>query len=552
MIRALEGNPENALSYLALGKLETTLDHPEEAIPILRKGIEIDPKNPTLHRALSEAYLFDGNGDGGTEEYYRWLELETDAKLLSEEYAIAELVMSPEEIEDFRQSADRKLHLVQFWKKMAPYIITGMNERLVEHLFRVLYARIAFHTTQGMFGFDDRGKAYIRWGEPEERGRNFMIDGAREAESWYYPSYGLYMAFDFVNLSGGYFHEVPSLLDAAWGGWDRNSVAYHLYNRIADLGGIYAMMASKPYDSFTFDVMEYAREKQDTKLRIMPRNEIKLDISGLQFIHRLTQFRGDSGKTLLDLAYGVPLEQMSIPVDAPDTTRLHFSSDFVMTDSLSNRYLHMRNDNECPCPPEFDYSRVHFLTKMEGYAKPGKYMMAFQVLEYNTQRADFSQSPIAIRDFTGDSLTVSDIKLSRFIHVLSPASPPQPEMLYVEPYPYMKIHRASPIYLYFEVYNLSLEPGGGTRCRISVSVEARRSTGDYLTLPVNVLRGITSPGAVQIMESEYLRQGNDRMSREYLELDLSGLEKGPVRIAVTVNDLLGGKRTNGIIESELE
>ena len=45
---------------------------------------------------------------------------------------------------------------------------------------------------------------------------------------------------------------------------------------------------------------------------------------------------------------------------------------------------------------------------------------------------------------------------------------------------------------------------------------------------------------------------NDRTAAEYLELDLSRIERGPVRITVTVHDLIGGEKTNGAIELELE
>ena len=59
--------------------------------------------------------------------------------------------------------------LVAWWRRMDPLPATPQNERLVEHLERVVYARAHFADERSALGFDDRGKVYIRLGAPSHQ-----------------------------------------------------------------------------------------------------------------------------------------------------------------------------------------------------------------------------------------------------------------------------------------------------------------------------------------------------------------------------------------------
>lgn len=194
---ALKKNPDSSQSYLTKGKMEITLNQADKAIPFLEKGLELDPKNPDIIRQLSEAYLWTGVGDKFQEYYFRWLETENDFSNLRKEYEITALIMPDDEIIKFSKIpfSEKGKYLVNYWRKHDPYQVTFQNERLIEHMWRVMYSRVAFHTIEGSLGFDDRGKVFIRWGQPEDSFRDPSMElispGAgikQQNESWYYPS----------------------------------------------------------------------------------------------------------------------------------------------------------------------------------------------------------------------------------------------------------------------------------------------------------------------------------------------------------------------------
>ncbi|MDZ7772290.1 MAG: GWxTD domain-containing protein [Balneolaceae bacterium] len=69
--------------------------------------------------------------------------------------------------------------MTRWWSSVDPTPATPYNERLVEHWQRIAYARE--HYTRGdgsVYGTDDRGVAYVRYGEPERKfADTFSISG---------------------------------------------------------------------------------------------------------------------------------------------------------------------------------------------------------------------------------------------------------------------------------------------------------------------------------------------------------------------------------------
>ena len=68
-------------------------------------------------------------------------------------------------------SADAGTKLAGWWRSQDPFPATASNERLLEHLSRVKYASKEFAAEQDEALLDDRGKIYVRYGEPKDRVR---------------------------------------------------------------------------------------------------------------------------------------------------------------------------------------------------------------------------------------------------------------------------------------------------------------------------------------------------------------------------------------------
>lgn len=567
---AVKNNPKEPVNYHTLGQLHLNQNHPDTAITMLKKGLQLDSSYGALHKSLSEAYVRNGQGDAFTEEYYKWLDIERDPNVLNREYDITELCMSDSEVLRFKQISfqEKPSYLIRYWREHDPYPITVQNERLIEHFRRVLYSERSYRTIQGNLGFDDRGKVYIRWGEPDGRftdpvpgmSGEFLI---RANESWYYPSYGINMTFDFVNV-GGYYQEVPSLIDAFLGNAHFSSSAamqeegtlaalQQLYLQREHLGGIYHRLATEPdMEMFHLDITAIPLVSKSTKRSSEPRYEFKLSVPKLEFTHRTAQFRGDSGRTRLEFAYGIPIKQLEQDLKKDTTTHFSFLTDFVLMDSLSRRNLHIMGEQKFERKPMIDYADLFYLNAEKHQVSPSPYKMSFQIVEVTCKKADFCIEPVRVRTFHGDTLMISDLKFSQEIRFAGFDSTTGTEKFSMLPYPFSYVHQKKPIFLYFEIYNLFSEPGKGSNYRISLSAAHERKKGEYLTLPIKSLGRIFTRGKPQFIETTYERDNRSKDSNEYIELDLSGLERGNTRLTVTVIDLVGLKKIGNNIEFELK
>lgn len=590
-------HPDSIRGYVTLGKIYLAMGKGKEAIEILRKGLAVDLTHPPLHRTLAEAYLGTGNLILFTESYYFWLSTTKDPEYTRMDFQLAEFAMSEEDQLEFRNTAPSRQAewLVSYWRRQDPNPVTIQNERLVEHFQRVAYSRQHFRTPIGSLGFDDRGKIYIRWGPPEEKYSNPMpilspgyddkfsslaassnlvggeaitpafgqTMGLRGNESWYYPSIDYYMGFDFVNY-GGYYQEAASLTDAVigrssgigMGVMDDDYANWHaiqsMYMERVHLGGFYATLATRAVDDLARAAMiDVPSEKAYALRHAEPRYEVFLAIPPLDFEAHPVQFRGDSGMTRVEMAYGLPLKQLT-PVPRADTTfTFMFRSDFVVFDSTNLRVLHRQFRQEKVCPPLFDYKKVSFTGETQCSLFPGSYEFTFQLLEISNKKGKYNSYPMDVRDFTGAGLAISDLKLSPEIRLLGIDEESGSERLSVLPYPFGFVMRRLPLFVYFEIYNLGLLPEGNSDYEISLKMEREVKKGEFAIEAMRSFGRIFTGGKASSIQTSYRRSGNKETSPEYIELDLSGIEPGHSRLTVRVRDLILDSEVENSVEFDL-
>lgn len=109
--------------------------------------------------------------------------------------------------------------LRRWWRGLDPYPATAENERLEEHLTRLVRAQQGFRCPEPTRGLDDRGMAHLRYGAPWKRhvlsykdmdffqevfrfGVPTTPSGFPEAELWVYPQIDTAAYFLFVEDAG--------------------------------------------------------------------------------------------------------------------------------------------------------------------------------------------------------------------------------------------------------------------------------------------------------------------------------------------------------------
>lgn len=159
-------------------------------------------------------------------------------------------IASEAELADFELSRGpgRAETLRRFWTQRDRLELRQEGERLAEHLRRLIVARREFVTLSddGSERLDDRGRIYIRHGEPDDRA-SYARPGVEPNESWRYRRAGSDLVLHFVaRQSPTDFRMVESVLDvsevrndlitssrAAEPGWSTGSAEQLLRSRAA-------------------------------------------------------------------------------------------------------------------------------------------------------------------------------------------------------------------------------------------------------------------------------------------------------------------------------
>jgi GWxTD domain-containing protein len=118
---------------------------------------------------------------------------------------------------DLSRGAARAETLRRFWTQRDRLELRGEGERLAEHLRRLIVARRDFVTLgdDGSDRLDDRGRIYIRHGEPDDRA-SFALPGVEPNESWRYRRGGADLVLHFVARQAPTdFRMVESVLDVS-------------------------------------------------------------------------------------------------------------------------------------------------------------------------------------------------------------------------------------------------------------------------------------------------------------------------------------------------
>ncbi len=98
------------------------------------------------------------------------------------------IVESNEKVSELLSSDDNKIALYNYWKSADPTPETNYNEVMCEFYRRIDYSEYHFSTIMGNDGAkSDRGKTYIKFGQPDKIERNTNNED-HIVESWFYNS----------------------------------------------------------------------------------------------------------------------------------------------------------------------------------------------------------------------------------------------------------------------------------------------------------------------------------------------------------------------------
>lgn len=498
-------------------------------------------------------------------------------------------VAPPDELKAWKDAdgSNRDALWQAFWNSRDSNPATVENERLVEHYRRVLYARN--HFSEGQYPYDRRGEIYVRYGAPDDRS-HFLMRRHENTFSVFQPSAN--PAVDAIrerNMQSGYLLRVGrgdpvALMEEEimqLQGFDLGSVdlwanssegnPFELLERLVGESYRVESWVYIPQDLELFFVDQMGGGKFDyplrtiyedgadtlgviTGFRLMRRNdthhpqrvaanlikrspeEYHHDLGGdpLEYAFDAVTFRTDNGATELDLSYSIPVWQFGEVSDGRgNRTRLEHQvtlRDSVMSPQFTHEFGFGPFDRPKRMMAASQVKVPVYTLPASVVAPPGRFTLAVQVRDETSQRIGVYRKPVTLSDYSGEELLISDLKLAALIAPSGVQGPFVRKGLNITPNPGRLYIRGSPVYVYYELYNLGLDSEKKSEYEVLYEIMPleRNETRDW---------SARRQRDMQTVMMTFAGEGFSAEDREYTSLDTGDLPAGEYILTVTLTDL---------------
>ncbi|MBX7150287.1 GWxTD domain-containing protein [bacterium] len=566
--------------WLQLGYLYKEEKKYELAVDAFKQGAIINLQDTWPLIELSLVFIEMNRPEEASEAFNAGLNEIKNIKLINKLFIDVQDIATKFELAqwDSLNSDNEKLQFLKtFWKKRDPNPIDPVNQRLIEHYKRLTYARQSYGRPLKPW-YDDRGLVYVRLGKPDRVYFGKPKQDVRENESWLYDNIKAGLHFDFVEFNGNY--ELRSLLDAAEKSASMEEIisifeersmlhSYYqeMYQKIRTQADVQRGRAEEQLNNFSYggggnlnSAFERLEQSQ-MGVQFLGNNTYQQDYIGNQVFAQQNQhfvfdfgaphlpmnvnfasFKGSTKNSRLEFYFIVPFEKLSF---IPDKNQFEkYSSNLKLNLKIyDTKYNEITStEREVTVNSNATELKTHFyLDQIEHELSPGKYVMAVEVRNNEKDRVGIYQFVVSVRDYSADTLTVSDIELAQYVDntlVKDKFVKPQ-STLKVVPNPAAGILKNKPLTVYYEVYNLTVNNEGKSSYQVSYSIKMLDTDQSFLSS----IAGIFSSSKDASTTSVTVKEGKSTSEKEYIGFDISELPKGVARLEIKVKDLLSNKET---------
>ena len=558
--RALELNPQCAEAYFNLGKIcegevwhfRDMVDGPirfehfaqkdeRKSIDYFNKALEIDPNHRDALFHLGLAYCEGGMYDEMAELYRRILKKnpkDKDARLFlglanyrlrreveardafeeakqtmhEDERAIFESIetlLSPQERKQYTTAAllERDRLKDRFWTERDPLYLTENNERILEHYGRVAYANLRYGSPErGIPGWQtDQGKVYIRYGPPKSRLRTRpSIEPAAKdpvqtsVEIWSYENFDHY--FEDMMLTGQYRFK-----------WGERPESDGLYQ--------YTALIKEVPQTFEYD---YGGELFNIPCF-------------------LADFRGDGGKTDVDVCYALPAQYLDYSVEE-DESRVFTEVGTFFFDSTWGSVLKNIADQELVTDRIDPTKEYDIAAQRTVQLEPGLYHFALEVRDKGSENIGLLRDTVEVKGYGFEKLQISDILFA------SDIEPPADERasgrgdFRIAPNPRKRYSTSQSVFIYYEIYNLKQDEFGQTHYEIEYTVGPESEEKGRLSKLIGGIGDLIGARRRKgYISATSETKGMTYTEHNYLRIDISDVPPDATMLTLTVRDLNGNE-----------
>ena len=494
-------------------------------------------------------------------------------------YKDLSIVASSEEADAFHEATEEERMALwrNYWAARDPDPTTRINERLVEHYRRMIFSRLHFST--GKDPWDRRGEIYVRYGHPDDR-QQFILKSGEDVVNAIFPTgmrdvdmiretsrqrldmqvstgapiqdFGEFSAragrvtksVAFPTESWVY---VPFGLEVFFTD-QRNSKVFDYPLEVIDLPGQSTNFGTT--DRLAYSFLNTPRKQAEELIRKVPEAH-RHDYGGepLMFVYQLASFKGAGDRADVEVAYSLPAAQLGNVEDGLGE-RTWLSGRIALQDMDFN-YVQAMPFRMGPLRrPASEQDNLQLSTGAFRFgAQPGAYRSAVSLRDSLSQKYGVFTASLQISDYRADRMLLSDVKLAASIVPTDATGLLVRNGLFITPHPARLYSSATPVFIYYEIYNLARDAEGRTGFRTELEIAAREPRRNV------VVRFLTALGRMVSQRSDdqtayvtFEDSGTTPDDFKYTSIETADLDPGTYTMTLTVTDLHSGQQDTKTVD----
>ncbi|MFC1724944.1 GWxTD domain-containing protein, partial [candidate division KSB1 bacterium] len=389
-------------------------------------------------------------------------------------------------------------------------------------------------------GFDDRGKIYLKYGEPSNK------HASLNSESWYYGNINFYLGFDFGDWMAKRYYMHPSLIGAPntipvrmnYSAEFMSPVINMISTKADVLGGPWRMLSGSDPTFIFADAIEFELYRKEIMDKYIPSYyPANVRYKHFNFSHKVADFEYSGNMSTFEFYFGTRLKNLKFVENGNK-----FSSSLKLQTKLLDSGLHKILADSSYFTFSSDSMNIAGITinQLRYHVPPGDYTLFLQITNPEGEKTGLYSRDVHVDNYSQNELSLSDIQFSFDIRNSKPDDKYIKNGLNIIPYPFFEVSKSKPLFIYYEIYNLVKNNKGRTRYNIEYEIRYIKEKESTLgALFKKLFKGKGYEESVAMSKKE---DGNNSDTFDYTKFDFSNLRIGNYKLIIKIKDLVSGKQ----------
>jgi tetratricopeptide (TPR) repeat protein len=521
------------------------------------------PKQPA-YMSLVRLYVEQENPQSANDHY--WQAVDTISSYLEAALIVEDMItiMNSNEFGQFHRGlsiSELKNAIKKFWLGRDPLPAFSYNYRLIEHYRRLNYVEsnyrydgfrhaldrddrtgvLIFPTSYDQnFKFSDPGLIYLRYGEPDEKAT--AVGDLPTNMSWLYYARGGYpqLIFHFTisrNAPANYWTLTPGIVHPDFiesvAHWDMRYQRMLLTN--ANVHDIHSGFHELANERAEMVAVGFENDRHTWTKELEP----------LVMNHSAYRFRETLTEDVVQFVFSIDMEDIYKEMDDPDTVEIEAAL-VIFNKNMDQIHENIRTYSVFNKTHDRIWSNL-LIDEFEIPLRLKEYNVALHAKVLGQERLNGWRFQYPLTGKNRRHLGLSSLKLAFEIETKGDPTNQDRQNLKMIPNPTNKFSRRSPVFAYYEIYNLAFNQAGQTDFNIIFSLKQLKRQRNIMQKIGAVFGG----GDKYQVSTENREIRESREVSEYISFDMSKAKPGSYILELTLQDNVSGEKSTSSQEFRL-